>query len=96
MSTIASKSQRLLLTILVIWISIVSTLARPCKTLFVSSYIFSLRQPQFNSSSGFVTIFAEVTQFRRVNGPIWLCSQTSLGASLPSPNDTYATEMFVS
>uniref|UniRef100_A0A803Q2D4 Transmembrane protein n=1 Tax=Cannabis sativa TaxID=3483 RepID=A0A803Q2D4_CANSA len=67
MSAMASKSQRLLLTILLIWISIVSTSARPCKTLFVSSYSFSLRQPQFHSSSGFVTIFAEVTQFRRVN-----------------------------
>ncbi|PON74990.1 Transmembrane protein [Parasponia andersonii] len=65
----ASKSQRQLLTLLLLWISIVSTTsARPCKTLLISSYSFSLRQPQFPSSSGFVTIFAEVTQFRRVNG----------------------------
>ncbi|XP_062107705.1 uncharacterized protein LOC133818687 [Humulus lupulus] len=68
MSAMASKSQRVLLPIILIWISIVFTSARPCKTLFVSSYSFSLRQPQFYSSSGFVTIFAEVTQFRRVNG----------------------------
>ncbi|KAF4348325.1 uncharacterized protein LOC115722561 [Cannabis sativa] len=75
MSAMASKSQRLLLTILLIWISIVSTSARPCKTLFVSSYSFSLRQPQFHSSSGFVTIFAEVTQFRRVNGEAWIIEE---------------------
>lgn len=65
----ASTSQLQLLTILLLWISIISTsAARPCKTLLVSSYSFSLRQPQFRSSSGSVTIFAEVTQFRRVNG----------------------------
>lgn len=69
----ASTSQRQLLSLLLLWISIASTTARPCKTLLVSSYSFSLRQPQqqqpqFQSSSGFVTIFAEVTQFRRVNG----------------------------
>ncbi|KAM6562770.1 hypothetical protein CsatB_022768 [Cannabis sativa] len=75
MSAMASKSQRLLLSILLIWISIVSTSARPCKTLFISSYTFSLRQPQFHSSSGFVTIFAEVTQFYRVKGEAWIIEE---------------------
>ena len=36
---------------------------RPCKTLFVSSYSFSLRRlPSSSSSSGFVTIVTEINQ----------------------------------
>ncbi|POO03344.1 Transmembrane protein [Trema orientale] len=82
----ASTSQRQLLTLLLLWISIVSTTsARPCKTLFISSYSFSLRQPQFHasssSSSGFVTIFAEVTQFRRVHGDALILDHQAAAAA---------------
>ncbi|KAJ0028406.1 hypothetical protein Pint_35949 [Pistacia integerrima] len=46
----------------------ISTTARPCKTLFISSYSFSFNpqnpNPNPNSNSaGFVTVFTEVRQF---------------------------------
>ncbi|XP_015879500.2 uncharacterized protein LOC107415656 [Ziziphus jujuba] len=62
----SSTSQRSLLVIVLLSISVLSVMARPCKTFFVSSYSFSLREPsslQFHSSSsssGFVTVFTEI------------------------------------
>lgn len=57
----ASLTQRLLLLQLVILsVSTISTQARPCKTLLVSSYSFSFRQNP--SSPGFVTVFTEISR----------------------------------
>ncbi|EXB86771.1 hypothetical protein L484_007795 [Morus notabilis] len=65
-SSSSSRSQRQvpILLLLVTWISIAASVAaaRPCKTLWVSSYSFSLRQQP--SSSGSVTVFTEISHFR--------------------------------
>ncbi|KAG6724239.1 hypothetical protein I3842_03G249700 [Carya illinoinensis] len=51
----ASLTQRLfLLQLVILSLSIISTNARPCKTLFISSYSFSFKQNP--SSSGVVTV----------------------------------------
>jgi hypothetical protein len=63
----ASLTQRfLLLQLLILSVSTISTNARPCKTLFISSYSFSFKQNpnhQNPSSSGFVTVFTEISHF---------------------------------
>lgn len=59
----ASLTQRLLLLQLAILaVLTVSAAARPCKTLFISSYSFSFKQNP--SASGFVTV---VTEISRIN-----------------------------
>ncbi|KAM1966187.1 hypothetical protein ACFX15_046438 [Malus domestica] len=67
----ASTSQRPLLLIALLTLSlfaISATASRPCKTLFVSSYSFSLRRlPSSSSSSGFVTVVTEIGQLRPVH-----------------------------
>ncbi|KAM1909895.1 hypothetical protein ACFX13_038598 [Malus domestica] len=65
----ASTSQRsLLLIALISLFAISATASRPCKTLFVSSYSFSLRRlPSSSSSSGFVTIVTEISHIRPVH-----------------------------
>ncbi|GMN75226.1 hypothetical protein TIFTF001_056583 [Ficus carica] len=63
----SSRSQRQVLAVVVLaWISIAASVAaaRPCKTLWVSSYSFSLRQQP--SSSGVVTVFTEISHFRPI------------------------------
>lgn len=65
----ASTSQRpLLIALLTLSIFAISaTATRPCKTLFISSYSFSLRRlPSSSSSSGFVTIVTEISRLRPV------------------------------
>ncbi|KAG2672476.1 hypothetical protein I3760_13G043200 [Carya illinoinensis] len=58
----ASLTQRLfLLQMVILSLSIISTNARPCKTLFVSSYSFSFKQNP--SSSGVVTVVTEIGRF---------------------------------
>ncbi|KAJ9172898.1 hypothetical protein P3X46_016091 [Hevea brasiliensis] len=65
----ASRNRKLLLlfSILVAFLSF-SASARPCKTLFISSYSFSIKPIYPNShhpsSSGFFTIVTEITQQR--------------------------------
>ncbi|KAG2722800.1 hypothetical protein I3760_02G142900 [Carya illinoinensis] len=52
-----SLTQRLfLLQLVILSLSIISTNARPCKTLFISSYSFSFKQNP--SSSGVVTVLS--------------------------------------
>ncbi|PQQ21905.1 uncharacterized protein Pyn_38323 [Prunus yedoensis var. nudiflora] len=64
----ASTSQRpLLIALLTLSIFAISAIAtRPCKTLFISSYSFSLRRPSSSSSSGFVTVVTEISRLRPV------------------------------
>ncbi|KAG7941113.1 hypothetical protein I3843_16G021800 [Carya illinoinensis] len=58
----ASLTQRLfLLQLVILSLSIISTNARPCKTLFISSYSFSFKQNP--SSSGVVTVVTEIGRF---------------------------------
>ncbi|KAL5570710.1 hypothetical protein UlMin_023657 [Ulmus minor] len=64
----ASGSQAQVIVLLVLSILVVASTARPCKTLLISSYSFSLRQPSSHSSSGTLTIFAQITQFRSLHG----------------------------
>ncbi|KAG7949355.1 hypothetical protein I3843_13G057900, partial [Carya illinoinensis] len=58
----ASLTQRLfLLQMVILSLSIISTNARPCKTLFISSYSFSFKQnPSF---SGVITVVTEIGRF---------------------------------
>ncbi|XP_024188319.1 uncharacterized protein LOC112192703 [Rosa chinensis] len=64
----ASTSQRpLLLALLILSILAISATARPCKSLFISSYSVSLRRfPSSSSSSGFVTVVTEIRQLKPI------------------------------
>ncbi|XP_062004439.1 uncharacterized protein LOC133721750 [Rosa rugosa] len=64
----ASTSQRpLLIALLILSILAISATARPCKTLFISSYSVSLRRlPSSSSSSGFVTVVTEIRQLKPI------------------------------
>lgn len=70
-AAMASKSQRNLIVVFLLSISVLSVTARPCKTFFISSYSFSVRQPSSihssSSSSGFVTVFTEIRQINPAN-----------------------------
>ncbi|KAL6219565.1 hypothetical protein ACLB2K_007324 [Fragaria x ananassa] len=56
-----------LITLLTLSILAISATARPCKTLFISSYSVSLRRlPSSSSSSGFVTVVTEIRQLRPI------------------------------
>lgn len=58
----ASLTQRLLfLQLAIIAVLTVTANARPCKTLFISSYSFSFKQNP--SASGFVTVVTEISRF---------------------------------
>lgn len=61
-TAMASLTQRLLLLQLAILaVLTASANARPCKTLFISSYSFSFKQNP--SASGFVTVVTEISRF---------------------------------
>lgn len=63
----ASTSQRpLLVTLLILSILAISATARPCKTLFISSYSVSLRRFPSSSSSGFVTVVTEIRELKPI------------------------------
>ncbi|CAN6569937.1 unnamed protein product [Malus baccata var. baccata] len=87
----ASTSQRslLLLIALLSLFAISATASRPCKTLFVSSYSFSLRRlPSPSSSSGFVTIVTEISQIR----PVHLHPARFDDGFVPHPHQDAASE----
>ncbi|XP_002532984.2 uncharacterized protein LOC8276598 [Ricinus communis] len=73
----ASSIPKLLLLLSLIASLLISVSARPCKTLFISSYTFSIRplNPNPNSnnpSSGFVTIVTEITQKQQRSSEVFL------------------------
>ncbi|XP_030955938.1 uncharacterized protein LOC115978050 [Quercus lobata] len=58
----------ILVQLLILSVATISATARPCKTLFISSYSFSFKpvnqkNPSSSSSSGFVTVFTEISHF---------------------------------
>ncbi|KAK7839422.1 hypothetical protein CFP56_018074 [Quercus suber] len=58
----------ILVQLLTLSMATISTTARPCKTLFISSYSFSFKpvnqqNPSSSSSSGFITIFTKISHF---------------------------------
>ncbi|KAK7837704.1 uncharacterized protein LOC112006644 [Quercus suber] len=57
----------ILVQLLILSVATISATARPCKTLFISSYSFSFKpvnqQNPSSSSSGFVTVFTEISHF---------------------------------
>ena len=58
----------ILVQLLILSVATISATARPCKTLFISSYSFSFKpvnqqNPSSSSSSGFVTVFTEINHF---------------------------------
>ncbi|KDP46963.1 hypothetical protein JCGZ_07980 [Jatropha curcas] len=74
MASSSIPSLLLLLFLLVSPLSI-SVSARPCKTLFISSYTFSIKPlyPNPNpSSAGFVTIVTEISQQRSYSSDVFL------------------------
>ncbi|KAF3963240.1 hypothetical protein CMV_012354 [Castanea mollissima] len=59
----------ILVQLLILSVATISATARPCKTLLISSYSFSFKPinqqnpSSSSSSSGFVTVFTEISHF---------------------------------